>query len=132
MRALLIIAHGSRLETSNDEVRALTRAVAGAADGDFDLVDCAFLELTDPLVPEGIDALVHRGAREVRLLPYFLAAGRHVVDDLPELLTEARLRHPRVRFDMTRYLGQTPGVVTLLAELARSPVTGPAADPPEQ
>ena len=37
MKALLIVAHGSRRESSNDEVRQITRQVAAIAGDEFGL-----------------------------------------------------------------------------------------------
>jgi sirohydrochlorin ferrochelatase len=104
MKALLIIAHGSRKQTSNDEVAKLASAVKGLP-SDFQLIEHAFLELTSPRVPEGIEKLVADGASEVVILPYFLAAGYHVVDDLPELLTTAKAQYPAIKFSLLKHLG---------------------------
>ena len=49
-KSLLLVAHGSRREASNDEVRALTARVREADDARFALIDCAFLELAEPAV----------------------------------------------------------------------------------
>ena len=104
MKALLIIAHGSRKQSSNAEVESLAKAVSNLPSG-FELVEHAFLELTHPKVPEGIESLVSRGATDVIILPYFLAAGYHVVDDLPKLLTAAHARHPGISFNLLKHLG---------------------------
>ena len=56
MRCLLVVAHGSRRDESNLEILRLTEKVAALSDGRFDRVECAYLELADPLIP---DALGH-------------------------------------------------------------------------
>lgn len=104
MKALLIIAHGSRKQSSNDEVAQLAKAVAGQ-DSSFELIEHAFLELTAPKVPDGIQSLVSQGATDVVILPYFLAAGFHVVDDLPTLLNDAKAQYPDVQFNLLKHLG---------------------------
>jgi sirohydrochlorin ferrochelatase len=48
MDALLLIAHGSRREASNDEVRELTRELVQKSKRKFSIVECAFLELAIP------------------------------------------------------------------------------------
>jgi len=45
MKALLLIAHGSRRAESNDEIRALTQKMKTLAGGRFSEVESAFLEL---------------------------------------------------------------------------------------
>ncbi|MFT6153430.1 MAG: sirohydrochlorin ferrochelatase [Crocinitomicaceae bacterium] len=104
MKALLIIAHGSRKQSSNDEVAFLTKAVTSQP-SNFDLIEHAFLELTTPKVSDGIDTLIANGATEVIILPYFLAAGLHVVDDLPMLLDSAKKQYPKVTFKLLKHLG---------------------------
>ena len=104
MKALLIIAHGSRKESSNDEVATLAKAVS-LLDSSFSFIEHAFLELTAPKVLDGIDTLVTKGADDVVILPYFLAAGFHVMDDLPKLLNDAKVKHPEVNFSLLKHMG---------------------------
>jgi sirohydrochlorin ferrochelatase len=118
VRALLIVAHGSRREASNEEVRGLTWALAKAAGDAFDHVDCAFLELADPSIPDGIQHCIDAGADEVVVLPYFLSAGRHVSEDIPAQVRLKQQEHPRVSIHVAPYLGSAPGVVDLLLETA--------------
>ena len=47
MRTLILVAHGSRREASNQEIRALTEALARQGGERFDRVSCAFLELVE-------------------------------------------------------------------------------------
>ena len=96
MNALLLIAHGSRREASNQEVRDLAARVARVAAGHFDMVIPAFLEIAEPDIPGGVDRCVAAGATHVNVVPYFLSAGRHVAADIPEQLEQARHRHPGI------------------------------------
>jgi sirohydrochlorin ferrochelatase len=104
MKALLIIAHGSRKLSSNHEVKLLAQSVSSQT-SNFDLVEHAFLELTTPQVSDGMTTLIEKGATEVVILPYFLAAGFHVVDDLPVLLDSAQAKYPNVKFSLLKHLG---------------------------
>ena len=63
MRCLILVAHGSRRATSNDEVRRLAALLQRQARGRYDAVVAAFLELAEPGIPAAIDACVARGAR---------------------------------------------------------------------
>lgn len=102
---LLIIAHGSRRQASNDEVRQLGRRVAALDRTGIDAVHVAFLELAEPSIPEGLAACLAEGAREIVVFPYFLAAGTHVVGDIPEAIAAFQAEHPEVRIHLTRHLG---------------------------
>jgi sirohydrochlorin ferrochelatase len=104
MKALLLIAHGSRKVSSNQEVADLADKLK-QHDSSFALVTHGFLELTTPKVPDAVAELVEGGATEVTILPYFLAAGMHVTEDLPELLAQAKALYPQVTFTLLEHLG---------------------------
>lgn len=120
MRVLLLIAHGSRLEASNDEARALAARLAPQLAGEYARVEAAFLELAEPSIPAGIDAAVAAGAGEVLVFPYFLTRGRHVAHDVPELVQAASARHPGVSIELAPYLGALPGLEALLVSALSS------------
>jgi len=114
-KSLLIVAHGSRRDASNAEVRALTDRVRDAAGtGDFADIECAFLELSPPTIPDGLERLIERGATHVMVLPYFLAAGRHVAEDIPEQVNATRVKHPDVHIEIAPYLGTSEAMPRLL------------------
>ena len=97
MKALLLVAHGSRRDASNEEVRQLTQCLKLRTDeNEFIDVRCAFLELADPSIPDGVQQCIESGAQEVLVLPYFLSAGRHVAQDIPQLLAESQEANPQV------------------------------------
>jgi sirohydrochlorin ferrochelatase len=118
MRALLIVAHGSRRSESNDEVRALTEQLRPQAESEFGYVGCAFLELADPLIPEGLEQCLQAGAKEVTLLPYFLSAGRHVAEDIPNIVSEFTSTHSELSVEIAPYLGTAPQLPNTLLQLA--------------
>lgn len=125
--ALLIVAHGSRRTASNDEVRALTARVRETAGGRFAAVECAFLELAEPSIPAGLEALIARGARRIRVMPYFLAAGRHVAEDIPAEVDAVRAAHPDIPITISPYLGRSAQMAGLLLDMAATHDTAPAA-----
>ena len=118
MRSLILVAHGSRREASNEEIRRLTGALTEKAGSRFDLVSCAFLELVDPSIPEGIEQAVRHGASEIVILPYFLSAGRHVAEDIPAAVAAKRQEYPKVTISIAPYLGLAAGIPDLLLTAA--------------
>jgi len=121
-KSLLLVAHGSRRPSSNDEIRELTRRLAERAGDSFASVSCAFLELAEPSIPDGIEHEVRGGADEVVVLPYFLSAGRHVVEDIPALVEPKQREHPGVSIRIAPYLGVATGMMDLLMSAAESGV----------
>ena len=61
-------------------------------------VEPAFLGLSRPSVPEGIEACVEGGAQEIFVLPLMLFPGRHVNQDIPTEIQTAKHRFPEVDF----------------------------------
>lgn len=118
MKAMLIVAHGSRRSKSNDEIRSLTEKVSARVSDSFALIDCAFLELAEPSIESGIDCLVERGATQIQVVPYFLAAGTHVAEDIPRIVESRRPHHDGIKIEITNYLGQSELISDVLVDVA--------------
>ena len=114
MKALLIIAHGSRRKESNDEVSRLAARIGENAGPAFDLVTSAFLEISSPQIDSAVADLVDEGATEIKVFPYFLAAGTHVITDIPNLIAEEEKNYPEVHFEILPHLGALQGISTLI------------------
>lgn len=119
MHALLLIAHGSRRQASNCEVRELAKKVEALADGQFSHVSCAFLELAEPDIATGIARCVGDGATEITVVPYFLSAGRHVAEDIPREVDAAAMTHPSVVLHLCSHIGAGNEVQALLLRHAK-------------
>lgn len=117
-RALLLVAHGSRRAESNREVVDLSAALASRAALGYDRVSHAFLELAEPALEHAIDELVDGGARHITLVPYFLACGRHVAEDIPRVVSAKLARYPGLELEVTGHLGAAEGMVELVSTLA--------------
>lgn len=80
-------------------------------------VRCAFLEINSPSIPNAIDMAIQDGAKEVRVLPYFLLTGRHVVNDIPRIIRDAKEHHgKRAKIVLCPYLGFDNKLVELVQE----------------
>ncbi len=128
-RALLLVAHGSRVERANAEVAQLAERLREASGGRFEVVTHAFLEAAAPDIPTGIDVCVAQGAAQLWVLPYFLAAGRHVRDDIPAALDQARARHPGIAIYLREHLGAEASMPEVLLRLAERETRSGASDP---
>jgi sirohydrochlorin ferrochelatase len=127
LTAILLIAHGSRHEPANVDLRSM--AVDLAARGDYPIIEPAFLELAEPDIAAGGSACVARGAGRVLMVPYFLSAGVHLVRDLTAARDALIGRHPGVEFVLGPPLGPHPLLQMLVLERVRELEThGPPAD----
>lgn len=118
MKALILVAHGSRLTKSNMEVFKLVEKLEKKCSEQYSIIKAAFLELSEPLIPEGIKDCVEKGARSIIILPYFLNSGRHVTDDIPNIVNNVRKQYPDVDIKITPHLGASDLIIDLLISSA--------------
>ena len=116
MNALIILAHGSRREESNNEIKVLARDVKSIAKGKFDLVDYAYLEVVEPDLCQAIKNVINAGATEVIVFPYFLNSGNHVKRDIPAMVETAINTYPNCKFKMTECIGMYKGMPELILQ----------------
>lgn len=116
MNGLLIAAHGSRKQPSNDEVLALAGQIGQLAEGVFDRVLCGFVQFAAPSIETQIEKLVADGVDDIVLFPHFLGSGSHVSEDIPRLVRATENRHPGVRIRVTPHLGELDGLAELILD----------------
>ncbi len=114
--ALLLIAHGSRRAEANADLEDLAGKVRER--GVYRHVQAAYLELCSPDIVAGGVSCVEAGAGKVILLPYFLSAGVHVVDDLTTARDHLGKRFPTVEFVLADPLGRHPLLTDIVLERA--------------
>jgi len=112
--SIVLIAHGSRRPEANAELEWVAQQLRQRYPQW--LVECAYLEIAEPTIPQAIANCVQRGADCVVLAPYFLSSGRHVSDDLERIRGDAQARFPRVRLLLTKPLGPHELLVQLLEQ----------------
>jgi sirohydrochlorin ferrochelatase len=110
--AVLLIAHGSRLESANADLLRLEELLAERLPQEF--ITHAFLELAEPTIPQGFQACVDHGATRVRMLPWFLSAGAHVSHHLEEHRRRFQEAHPNVECQLCPPLGVHPQMVDVV------------------
>jgi len=120
MKALLLIAHGSRRKQSNDEVVVLADKLKKKCSDQYAIIHSGFLELAETLIPDGIKQCVDDGATSIVVLPYFLNSGRHVIEDIPTIVEETRPHYPDIDIKIAPHLGASDLMMDLLITSANS------------
>jgi sirohydrochlorin ferrochelatase len=128
MQALVLIAHGSRRQASNQEVKDLASRLQQSASDRYPLIRAGFLELASPSIPEAIEACIESGATTVVVVPYFLAAGRHVAEDIPGIVKPVAEQYPQVTISISGHIGMSASMTRLILDSASSACAG-ATDP---
>ncbi len=117
MTGYVVFAHGSRVESANEAVRAAAAELARA--GEFRFVEAAFLELGIPDLPGAVDRLAAAGVDRVVILPYFLTLGLHMERDLPVLVQRISCKHNGLEIVVAPPLDGHPGLAQALLDRAR-------------
>lgn len=116
MKSLLLVAHGSRREQSNEEVRLLANKLASRCGDEFPVIHSAFLELADPLIPDGLQKCLDEGASSIIVLPYFLNTGRHVAKDIPDIVNDFKYS-TSANIQIASHLGASEMMMDLLVSV---------------
>jgi sirohydrochlorin cobaltochelatase len=109
--AILIVGHGSRDREGTQEFLQLVD-LFGEKDP-VRVVECGFLEFARPVIQEGVDRCVARGAQVIAVLPGMLMAAGHAKNDIPSEVHEARRRYPQVAFHYGRHLHLHANIIEL-------------------
>lgn len=115
MNAILLVSHGSRSPQIKQEILALVRQLKKKSG--TPIVEAAFLQIGSPHVSKGIERCLKKGATHVIVLLNFLHSGKHATDDIPKIIEQARRKHPKVTFRVTKPLGQTEHLPELFLKM---------------
>ena len=119
MKFLLLVAHGSRRSSANDEIGQLAEHIGKLDDNDYDGVVAAFLEMAEPDIHQGIARCVEQGADSIVVVPYFLASGNHVTKDIPAEIACAQAGLPGVKIELSQYVGANDAMASLVLDCSR-------------
>ena len=113
---LVVFAHGSRDIRWQRPFDALTaglkeRLRAGE-------VCLAYMEFISPTLLDVAEEAVRDGKLQLLVLPFFLAAGAHLAEDIPVQVANAQRRFPQLQIKLLPPIGDHPRVKELFQEIA--------------
>ena len=114
MEALIITAHGSKLNSSNDEIRNIVSKIKHNLKNEELLVLYAFLELAEPSIYDSSIKAIENGCKTIKYFPYFLAAGKHVKIDIPDEVNQLKSKYPNINFELLPHIGECKGIEDLI------------------
>ena len=117
MKGVLVVAHGSRATETEATLDAILSMVMSKLP-DVAL-ECAFMEFSERSLEKGISALVERGVKEIRIVPYFLFSGIHIKEDIPEMAATCVANLPGITFTMGEPLGVDDRLAAILVDRIR-------------
>ena len=114
---IVVFTHGSRPKAANDmEVRfveSLRRRLGTP------LIEPAFMEISDPTIPDAIEKLVAAGCTHIFGYAFFLVSGRHLSQDIPAIFDRALKNHPGITYEITEPLMDDPELIHLVENRLR-------------
>lgn len=122
---ILMFAHGSSDPRWREPIERLERAIRRNAPGAD--VATAYLEFSEPELPEAVERLVERGSSRIFVVPVFISAGGgHMRRDFPALLESIRAKHPGLKLHALDPLGESPETIEAFVSTAISQIALPA------
>lgn len=112
---IILLAHGSsdaRWCQTFESLAAPTLAALPQA-------RVAYMELARPSLEDEIALAAQAGVRQICVLPLFLAAGRHLRNDVPTMLEEYQQRH-KVSIELMPPIGEDPRLALALRDIVRN------------
>ncbi len=115
---IVVFTHGSKLQIANDaEVRVVAELQRRLG---TDLIEPAFMELSDLTIPAAIEKLVARGCNHIYGYALFLVPGRHLTEDIPAIFEGALKKHPGVTYHLTSPMLEDQELIGLLEKNLRN------------
>lgn len=111
---IVIVDHGSRRAQSNEMLEEVARLFAQRFAEQYEIVEPAHMEISEPSIATAYSRCVERGATRVVVCPFFLGPGKHWTGDIPRLAAEAANEHPGTRYHVTMPLGIDDLILDLL------------------
>jgi sirohydrochlorin ferrochelatase len=115
VKILIIVAHGSRREQSNQEVKSFVDKLGKNLKGTFNKVSYAFLEFSPITIESVIKDSFKSGAQEITVFPLFVSAGKHVSKDIPLAIGRALEEYPEGKVFLKDHLGAHSGLLNLVS-----------------
>jgi len=119
MRAIVLFAHGSRDPLWHGPITAIAARIREISPDQE--VRCAYLELTEPSLPQVAQELSDLGCTELHITPLFLGVGKHAREDLPHLISQLKEDHPSIQLSCAQSIGEDLRIIDLVAQIALRP-----------
>ncbi len=119
-KALIIMGHGSRRVSANEEFSGYAKRVEAMNEENtvprYQHVGVAFLEFSPLTLMEACELAVNAGCNSIDVYPVFLTLGKHVGRDIPQQVAELMERFPDVRANLLEHMGTSVNLPTLILD----------------
>ncbi len=114
MKSALVIAHGSRKDSTNDMFFEILEMVKEMSPDTH--VEGAFISFSDIDIESSLEKLVNMGSTEIDIIPYLLFAGDHFNSTIPEKTEQFMKNHKDVKVNYKKSLGVDRRLAEILVD----------------
>ena len=116
---IIILAHGSRGERGKGQVEEVLQRISSGLkqllSPDSEIIGAA-MQFNHPDLEEAVALLSRKGVSRIIVAPYFLFAGRHITEDVPEFIEKLQQAYPEIQFTLANNLGLDESFISLMAQ----------------
>ncbi len=111
--SILLVGRGTTNDSANGDFFKVGRLLWER--NRFGLVECAFVSLTEPSVPMGVERCARLGAKRLIVVPYFLHTGV-LVKRIADQARDTATRFPDLQLGLADPMGVHPNLVRLILD----------------
>lgn len=120
MKGILILAHGSREKSTENTLKEVISMLK--AQMDDCIIEYAFLQFSEVDLKKGLDKLVDKGVKDIKIVPYFLFEGVHIREDIPKEIEEYLENKSDIKISLGKTLGADRRLAAILADRVKEVV----------
>ncbi|MGL5439255.1 MAG: sirohydrochlorin chelatase [Filifactoraceae bacterium] len=114
MKGILLAAHGSRAKATELAMEEIVDMVRKKLPEE--MIEVGYMEFCEKTIVGGLETLANKGAKEIKVVPYFLFEGIHIRQDIPEEIEKFTSTHPDVKVTMGSILGVDERLADIVAD----------------
>ena len=118
MKGILVVAHGNRVKETESVIDTVLSMVKVKLPDT--IIEYACLKYSGRTIEKGIAALAARGITEIKVVPYFLFMGKHLIEDLPPIIAQFARNFPGIQITMGEPLGADERLADILVDRINS------------
>ena len=120
MKGILVVAHGSRAKETESTLESVIAMAVKKINEPETIVERAFMEFSENTIEKGVAALIGKGVKSIKIVPYFLFLGVHMKEDIPNMVAECAANYPDVKVTMGEPFGVDERLADILADRIKS------------
>ncbi len=115
-KAMILIVHGSRVSKTAVELVDMVKKM-NEMSAEHTTYFPAFMQLQSPSLNESIKTAIEQSFELIEVVPLFLLAGKHVLNDIPRMVEESKKLFPEVSIKLRDHIGAADSFLNAIINL---------------